>query len=108
ITYHFRMEHSLMMLLFPLAHLYYNRENYLIVKKLWPAFVFLGLGLISVILFMQSKDIFIALEGFEKYDKYTVENLDNSGLGSKLYSLPFGVKQIALVLNSQLTPLPPW
>ncbi|WP_164003318.1 hypothetical protein [Psychroflexus aurantiacus] len=108
ITSQFRMEHSLIILLFFIIHLYYNRQYSSFVKKYWSVFIFFGVGIITIILFTQSKNLFKAVETLDRYELHTVSELNDSGLGSKLYDLPFGIKHLAIAVNSQLTPLPPW
>jgi len=108
ITYYFRIEHSLVLLLFPIVHLYFNKETNKLVMRLWPIVIVLGISIVSILIFMQSQSISQALEGYYRYDAYTSDSLDDNGLGARLYNLPFGLKHFALVVNSQLTPLPPW
>lgn len=109
VTAQFRLEHALVLLLFPIAHLYHNKEINSFVKSIWPVIYFIGIGVILVLLNSKFDSIVTALDSYEKYDLYTHESVEgDSGIGAKLYSLPFGIKQIALVVNSQLTPLPPW
>jgi len=108
ITFEFRFEHGLFFLVFFIAHLYYNREQNMWIKRLWPFFLITGISAFAYILFLNLKTLTETLDVLNYYEEYTTEALTDNSIGAKLYGLPPVVKQVVLVLNSQLTPLPPW
>ena len=48
-----------------------------------------------------------SFKSFEVYSNFTNESL-NEGIGAKLYSLPPVIRELVLIFNSQISPIPPW
>jgi hypothetical protein len=107
VTMEFRLEHGLFLLIFPFLYLYNNRASNSVMVKLWPFILPIGVLSFLGVLFVFLTEFIFSLETLQTYDNYTIEAL-NDGFGAQLYKLPYGIRQVALVLNSQITPLPPW
>ena len=107
ITWEFRMAHGLFYLFMPLFYLYFRGRNHLIIKKIWKPTILLGAVLFLFIIIYLIPNINSALANLSNYQSHTTETL-NDGIGAKLYSLPIALKETAVIIYSQLQPLPPW
>lgn len=103
----FRLENALFLLSFIVFYVFTNRNSNSLIKKTYPFIFITGIAATILTINYLLKDISNSVQSFEMYENYTESKL-NDGFGALLYKLPFGIKQIALILNSQLTPLPPW
>ncbi len=107
ITLEFRLEMGLFYFFMPVFYIYFRGKHSHNYKILLPSFIFIGIALLGLVLNFLIDSINSALGSFEGYSNYTEENL-GEGLGAMLYELPEGLKQIAIVLFSQITPFPAW
>lgn len=103
----FRLENALFLLSFIVFYVFTNRNSNSLIKKIYPFIFITGIAATILAINFLLKDINNSVQSFEMYENYTESKL-NDGFGAVLYKLPFGIKQLALIINSQLTPLPPW
>ena len=108
ITAEFRLEHGFFYLVFPLLYILLqgrNHPNYKVIIKLFLiiALVFSGVIINAILPKLNS-----IREGLSRYELYTEEALNYQGLGHYLYELPVGIKQIAIIIYSQISSFPPW
>lgn len=100
-----RLANGLAFFFFPLLYVYTKgKENKY--RKLIYFFSFLVFILISIqsvsLINKVSKEIV-------NYQSYTADSVGSAGgLGSAIYKLPVGLKQLAVVTYSQMQPFPPW
>lgn len=109
ITIEFRLEHGIAFSFFPLLYLYHN-VNQTKYKKLYFALFTLLIFFISIYSVQQILSTVINItKVIGYYSEYTSTSAEDSGgLGAYLYRLPNGVKQLAVVVYSQISPFPPW
>tara|TARA_R110002096_G_scaffold37317_1_gene103646 strand:+ start:4563 stop:5939 length:1377 start_codon:yes stop_codon:yes gene_type:complete len=107
ITMQFRTEHGLFLLVFPMIYTYLNKQKNYFINKIWPIIFSITSVIFIYIFVLLIPQIEKSIKTVERYNKFTNESL-NDGFGSKLYSLPPVIKEFALMVNSQITPLPPW
>lgn len=109
ITLEFRFEHGVAFTFFPLAFLYlkggenkYRRLYYLVTS----------LVLLVAIAYSASYILSSLNTVLNTVDRYSVLSStsaeESGGLGTILYRLPIGIKQLAILVFSQITPFPPW
>ena len=103
----FRPGHGLFFLTFPIVHLIINKNKSKFIKSFLPLVILASVFIFAFVFYKRFDEIMYSVDEYNKYSKYTEGKL-NSGFGAKLYGLPTGVKQLALIINSQITPLPPW
>jgi hypothetical protein len=104
----FRIEHALFLLSFPLVQLFKLRDTYKWVKSAWAFIFILGIfGFISLY-YLFFDELKVSNSLIERYTSYTIDNLDQDGFASKIYLLPSGIREFFIVLNSQISPIPPW
>lgn len=109
IIFEFRYVSGIAFLFFPFSFIYNeikNRKD--IVMRLFISFTVLS---ISIYFFFNNLMAFINDLGdvYGRYSKYSIETaIDQGGLGQKLLLLPFGIKQIVIIIYSQIDPFPPW
>lgn len=103
ITINIRLEHGLFLIMFTITYLYYHNPKYKV--------FYLGLGILfflfelSNILYLHS----VLIDTQNTYTEITNDGLARSdGLGNLIHQLPIGLKQTALILQSQIHPFPAW
>ena len=109
IVYEFRFEHGIFFIFFPLIYLWVKGgENKF--KHLYYLIVILSAVLVtlqSVSYINSSVNTMVTTANY--YIQLTQTQAEESGgLGNLLYQLPIGVKQIAILFFSQISPFPPW
>ena len=107
ITLEFRFEHGVFLTFFPFLYFLLkgrSKYQYQTSVLVFSVFGVLFAGLIGFYFWSSANVIFSTLD---RYSTATEESLSD-GFSAYLYNLPVGLKQIAIVLHSQFTPLPPW
>jgi len=91
----------------PAYYLYQQRYNTIFLKWARPIISMSGIFLLVLLFNYLLLEINLNMETYNDYSEYTDENVKD-GLGSLLYQLPAGIKQVSIMFFSQLSPLPPW
>lgn len=108
ITMQFRLEHGLFMAFMPVLYIYEKskeKKNFKYVRKLLIVLIVLvGVAVASVVI-VYIQAILSTMEG---YVELTRNSADQGGLGKYLLRLPLGIKQVAIVFYSQISPFPSW
>lgn len=108
LVFEFRVENGLFMIIFVPYYIIFKARSHRYFKFATFSFVIIfiiSLPFLVELLIPKFKNTITLLEN---YETYTLESLENQGLGKYLYRLPFGLKHIAIVLYSQITHFPPW
>ena len=108
LTYQFRVSHGLFFIVFPFLYLINkgrNHKNYKLILVLLSCLVIFSVYIYSSDLIYIYNSIYLS---YDNLSEFTSESLNNSGLGSQLYKLPTGIKELALIVNSQISQFPPW
>jgi hypothetical protein len=106
-TIEIRVENGLFLLVFPVINLIINKYNQAGIRRFYPFIIIISILSVSFLISMKLNDFSRSADSLNSYSEFTVGTM-NDGFGSKLYKLPFGVRQFAVAINSQLTPMPPW
>ncbi len=105
ITLFLRMEHGIFFMFIPLLYIYEKVKN----KKF---VLYLFYFAVSLLLFAYIKIIITKMsyisDLMKRYSEFTQNEANTEGLGVKLLQLPFGIKHIACLLYSQISPFPSW
>ncbi len=107
ITIEFRFENGLLLLIFPVLNTFINSDYQQNVKKYFPTILSFSVLIVYYAVTIEEQNVITSIDKIAVYSEFTDESL-NDGLGAKLYGLPIGIKQLAIVVNSQFTPMPPW
>jgi hypothetical protein len=108
ITAEFRLEHGFFYLVFPLLYILLQGRNHPNYKIIIKFFIIIAIVFSAVIINAILPKLYSIQEGLKRYVMYTEEAINYQGLGHYLYELPFGIKQIAIIIYSQISSFPPW
>lgn len=104
LTWHFRYEHGVFFIIFILCYLYIRLRRYKFI------FVLLGIiaaGLSSSFIYENFSNISGNLTRYTEYTEDSAMSKDDS-LGKIIWTLPTPIKEVGIILNSQLQPFPSW
>ncbi|MGQ1909310.1 hypothetical protein ACT3CE_05935 [Marinifilum sp. RC60d5] len=108
ITIQFRLEHGLFMAFMPVLYIYEKskeRENFKYVRKFLIVLILIvGIFVASVVI-VYIQAIMSTMEG---YVEFTSGLTEQGGLAKYLLRLPVGIKQLVIVIYSQISPFPSW
>lgn len=102
-----RIENGLFLLAFPFVNILINRKKQKNIRKAFPFVLIVFVLALVFIINLNLQALSNSLVAMNSYAEFT-ENRLGSGFASVLYRLPFGIKHIAVAINSQFTPMPPW
>lgn len=102
VLFEFRFESGLFLSVFIAYYLYDKiKRKYLLV---------ILLGVMGVVIFwtLFADKLLGAMESMENYSAYTDGSLTDDSLGASFYRLPSPLKEIMILINSQIQPFPSW
>lgn len=102
-----RLEHGLFFLFIPLLYLYFQGKHHKFIRVMYVPIILTAFVGFTFLLLYLMPEINMALRSLENYTEYTTDRL-GGGLATSLYKLPAGLKQVAIILYSQISPFPPW
>jgi len=108
VTMQFRLEHGLFMAFIPMLFIYEKakeRANFKLIRKLLIVVMIIIAIAIAGVVLVYLKNIMSTMEG---YVEFTSKNSEQGGLGKYILRLPAGIKQIAIIIHSQMEPFPSW
>ena len=101
----FRLASGIAFFFFPLFYLYFQGGQYKYRKVIY----FLLMVLFVFILFKSFNSINSTIGRLERYQSFTDTAVSSAGgLSVYVYRLPTGLKELAIILLSQIQPFPPW
>jgi hypothetical protein len=108
LVFEFRVENALFMIIFVPYYIIFKARSHRYFKLATFSFVLILIISLPFLVELLIPKFANTITLLENYETYTLESLENQGLGRYLYRLPFGLKHIAIVLYSQITHFPPW
>jgi hypothetical protein len=104
LTWNFRYEHGVFFIIFILYYFYIRLKRYKLL------FILLGLiasGLSSSFVYENISNIDRTLNMYTEFTEDSTMSKDDS-LGKIIWTLPTPIKEVGIILNSQLQPFPSW
>lgn len=102
----FRFESGVFFIIYPV---YY----FISLSRRKPLFL-ISMSVILILTIISSNIVNIVIDNYKQivtsmkvYSEFTKDQL-TQGFGSKLYSLPLGIKELSIVIFSQMSPFPSW
>lgn len=105
ITFYFRVEHGLFMLFMPLLYVYEQTKGSKIVRY---SLITIGVVIMLCLSVLIIPDIMAFQGTLERYQHTTQAVAEEGGLGKHIYRLPTGIKELVIILYSQMFPFPSW